>query len=357
MEIDSQARAEPVKAGGTVEVSVRCDAPAWGEFFGAHDGAGVYHDPRWGQVMAEAYGNRPFYLTARRGERVVGAVQLIRQKSMLFGSHLCSTPYFDAAGIVADDEAARAALTEAAGRLAADEKVQWAELRQLEPLADDLPARTDKVTMWLPLPSGSEAMWKQLKTKVRTKVRRSQKNDLAVEAGGGELLGDFHGVYSRTMRDLGSPPHSKRFFRLIVEAFGDQVRLFSVRSEGRALAASLTLTDRHGFHVPWSGSDARFRKLGANRLLYWTMLAHAADAQCPRFDFGRSSKESGTYEFKKEWGAEPVPLWWHYLLPEGAEPPSLRPDSPKFRLMVACWRKLPLWAARAMGPRLIAKLP
>ncbi len=60
--------------------------------------------------MANAYGNRPFYLTATRGERIVGVLQLIWQQSRLFGSRLCSTPYFDAAGILSDDELARIAL-------------------------------------------------------------------------------------------------------------------------------------------------------------------------------------------------------------------------------------------------------
>ena len=338
-------------------VDIATEPPPWAPYLSASAGATIYHDPRWGQVMNDAYGNVPFYLTARRGEATVGVLPLVRQQSLLFGRSLCSIPYFDAAGILADDAEAENQLLAAAGRLRDDCRASWVELRQLTPPSDPLPARTDKVTMWLDLPQGAEAMWKQLKTKVRTKVRKTQKGDLSIVHGGAELLDDFCDVYSRTMRDLGSPPHSRRFFRYVLEAFAEQADLFVVRGDNQVLAASFTLTDSHGFHVPWSGSDTRFRRLGANRFLYWCMLEHAADRGAGTFDFGRSTRDSGTYGFKKEWGAEPVPLHWHYLMPAGRQMPELRPDSPKYRLMVACWKKLPLLAARLLGPRIIAKLP
>ncbi len=331
-------------------------APAWEEYLHRREDATIYHDPRWGRVMQRAYGNLPFYLTASRRQRVVGILQLVAQKSLLFGSHMCSLPYFDAAGILADDEAARDALLRQVRQMMSVCRSDWAELRQLGQMGSSLPVRTDKVTMWLDLPAGADAMWNALKTKVRTKVRKAQKADLSVQHGAGELLGDFVAVYARTMRDLGSPPHSAGFFRRILEAFGQAVRIFVVRSGRAPLAAAFTLTDRGAFRVPWSGSDRRFRRLGANRLLYWTMLAHAAEAGAPRFDFGRSTRGSGTYQFKREWGAQEVPLYWHYLLPEGRELPQLRPDSRKYRLLVSCWKRLPVALARLLGPRLIRKL-
>ena len=337
-------------------VAVSSEMPDWGQYLGQHADATVLHEPRWGRVMLQAYASRPYYLTARRGDKTVGVLQLVHQKSLMFGSYLCGMPYFDGAGILADDAGARESLTREAESLRKRVGAGWVEIRQFGPIGDSLPARTDKVTMWLPLQTGSQAMWEFLKTKVRTKVRKSQKMGLTVLEGQGELLEDFFEIYSRAMRDLGSPPHSRRFFQLIVEEFGPAVKLFSVRSEHLLLAASLTLVDRQGFHVPWSGSDRRYSELSANRLMYWSMLASACDSGSKLFDFGRSTRGSGTYEFKKEWGAQEVQLYWHYLLPPGRQPPDLRPDSAKYRMMVACWRRLPLGLARFLGPRIIGKL-
>jgi serine/alanine adding enzyme len=339
------------------EVEVSTAMPSWQVYLDAQPAGGIYHDGRWGRIMQQVYGNAPHYLTARRGGEIVGVLQLVAQKSLLFGSHVCSLPYFDAAGILAADEPAREALTSAAAALAERLGADWTELRQEQPLQESLPTRTDKVTLRLPLPDDSEELWKALKAKVRNQVRKAEKAGLTAAAGGAELLEDFHAIYSRNMRDLGSPPHARRFFEAIAREFGELVRLFVVKQGSQTMAASLTLEDRHGMHVPWAGSDWRARNICPNMLLYWRMLAQSCDAGAGCFDFGRSTSDEGTFRFKRQWGAEPLPLYWHYLLPAGAEMPSLRPDSPKYRLMVACWRKLPLWAARAIGPRLIAKLP
>jgi FemAB-related protein (PEP-CTERM system-associated) len=286
----------------------------------------------------------------------VGVLHLVRQKGLTGGAHLVSLPYFDAAGILADDRDATVALLAQARSLMAELGARWVELRQAEPLPGDLPSRTDKVTLRLPLPNDPEILWKALDAKVRNQVRKGQKENLTVHQGGADLLPDFYAVYARTMRDLGSPPHHERFFRLIAEQFGEAVRVFVVRAGDRPLAASVTLADSRGVRVPWAGNDWRVRQSCANMLLYWSMLEEACRRQAPCFDFGRSTRDSGTYRFKAQWGAKEVPLYWFYLLRPGEEIPDLRPDSPKYRLATALWRRLPLCLVRLIGPRIIARL-
>jgi FemAB-related protein (PEP-CTERM system-associated) len=348
--------AESKPAEGRVEVTVSQEAPDWGDFLRRRDDARLAHDPGWGRVMCEAYGNRPYYLTATRGGAVVGILQLVHQKSLLFGSHLSSLPYLDASGVLADDAAASEALLAAARRLLGEAGAEWIELRGAGPIDEALPERTDKLTLHLELPADADALWQGFKPKVRNQVRKAEKADLAAEAGGAELLEEFFGVYTRNMRDLGSPPHSRRFFRLVAEAFGERLRLFVVRLADEPIAAGLTLTDARARLVPWAASDWRFRRLNANMLLYWQMLKDACEGDVPVFDFGRSTRDSGTHRFKRQWGAEEVPLCWQYLLAAGAEMPDLRPDSRKYRLAVAVWRKMPVWLVRLAGPRIVSKL-
>ena len=339
-----------------VKVSV-CDAdPPWSEYLGRHPQATLFHNPRWGVVMERAYGNRPYYLTARRGDAVVGVLPLVLQRSVLFGTHLCSIPYFDAAGILADDAEAARALTEEAGGLMEQTRAGWVELRYADPVADSLPSRTDKVTLRLRLPRDPDELWKGFDAKVRNQIRKGEREGITVDQGEAELADAFCRVYVRTMRDLGSPPHSLRFFRLVVEHFAAASRLFVARLGQEIVAASFTLTDAVATRVPWAASDWRFRSSNANMLIYWHMLKSACERGSNCFDFGRSTRDSGTYRFKRQWGAEEVPLHWHYVLPPGAAVPDVRPDSPKYRLAVAVWRRLPLGVVRALGPRLIAKL-
>jgi FemAB-related protein (PEP-CTERM system-associated) len=355
MNAEQDGSAAPTEALPT-EVTVTSAPPPWGDYLGSRADATICHEPLWGQIMARVYGKAPIYLTARREGRVVGVLQLLAQKSLLFGSYLCSLPYLDASGVLADDESARDALLARTEAIRAEMRCRWAELRQEADLGAGLPARTDKVRLELALPSRKEDLWESLKAKVRNQVRKAEKAQLTCAAGGGELVKPFYEVYLRNMRDLGSPPHSREWFQAIVEGLGRSARLFVVWAGNRPAAASLTLRDRQAMRVPWAGSDWRLSDSCPNMLLYWTMLAEACESGAGRFDFGRSTRDSGTYSFKRQWGAEPVPLYWHYLLPEGEKLPDLRPDSGKFRLMVAVWKRLPLWLARALGPRIIGRL-
>ena len=111
----------------------RCD---WSELLARADST-IFHDPRWGELMQRVYGNRPFYLTAKRDGQVVAALQLVHQKSFLFGSRLSSLPYFDASGILGDDRAGRQELVKAARALADELGVESVELRQFDPENED----------------------------------------------------------------------------------------------------------------------------------------------------------------------------------------------------------------------------
>ena len=159
---------------GTYEVSVSTEMPAWDEYLGGRPDATLFHDARWGEIMRRTYASRCYYLTARRGDVITGVLQLVAKRSLLFGSHLCSLSYFDASGILADTQESADLLVAEAGALRDKLNCRWVELRQQCSLDDALPARTDKVTVRLPLPESSEALWNQLKPKVRNQVRKAE---------------------------------------------------------------------------------------------------------------------------------------------------------------------------------------
>jgi hypothetical protein len=79
-------------------------------------------------------------------------------------------------------------------------------------------------------------------------------------------------------------------------------------------------------------------------------MRHAAARGCTRFDFGRSKLGTGAYAFKKNWGFEPQPLTYAVRTADGSAPREINPLSPKYRLQILLWKKLPLWAANRLGP-------
>jgi FemAB-related protein (PEP-CTERM system-associated) len=200
-------------------------------------------------------------------------------------------------------------------------------------------------------------LWNVIDRKVRNQVRKAQKSDLTYVAGGAELLDQFYAVFSRNMRDLGTPVYARRFFAEILSAFPDRARLHVVSLNTTPVAAGFTFETRGTVEIPWASSVRDYNALCPNHLLYWSILADAGDRGCATFDFGRSTPNEGTYKFKEQWGAQPVPLHWEYGLLDRDTLPDTGPTNPKFQLAVSVWKKLPLNIATRLGPFIVKAIP
>jgi FemAB-related protein (PEP-CTERM system-associated) len=159
------------------------------------------------------------------------------------------------------------------------------------------------------------------------------------------------------MRDLGTPVYSTRLFEEVLATFPDRAALHVVRLNDRPVAAGLTLRHRNTVEVPWASSVRDFNHLCPNHLLYWSAIETALAEGVAVFDFGRSTPGEGTYRFKEQWGARPVPLHWEYRLSDGAALPNLGPGNPKFRLAIEAWKRLPLPIATTLGPHIVRSIP
>jgi FemAB-related protein (PEP-CTERM system-associated) len=159
------------------------------------------------------------------------------------------------------------------------------------------------------------------------------------------------------MRDLGTPVYGARFFREVFAEFPEASRVFVASVDGRPVAASIVHQFGTTIEVPWASSLREFNPLSANVLLYWHMLRDAIERGARSFDFGRSTPGEGTYQFKKQWGAEPRELVWEYWTAAGAPLPELNPKNPKYALAIRTWQRLPVSAATLLGPLVVRNIP
>jgi serine/alanine adding enzyme len=334
----------------------------WDGYVDSRPDATGYHRLLWRDVIRAAFGHATRYLVCRTGDAVTGVLPLCHIRSRLFGSYLVSLPYFNYGGILASDPASERALLQAAVAAARELGAGHLELRMTRPLApgaaggEGLRESSHKVAMVLDLPPDPEALWSGFKAKLRSQVRRAEREGLTTAFGGAELLDGFYDVFARNMRDLGTPVYARGLFAEVL-ARCPESRVCLVSLGRRPVAAGFLVGYRDRLEIPWASSLRRYNPMGTNMLLYWKVLEHAAGEKYRAFDFGRSSPDSGTYRFKAQWGARPVPFHWHYWLREGGEMPGLSPANPKYRLAIALWRRLPLAVTRMVGPRIVRGLP
>jgi FemAB-related protein (PEP-CTERM system-associated) len=159
------------------------------------------------------------------------------------------------------------------------------------------------------------------------------------------------------MRDLGSPCHSKQFIYSILDYFPKNSHIIVLHLHNHPVAAGFLLGQGDTLEIPLASTIRDVNTLSMNMLMYWEVLRFAIRNHYRHFDFGRSSRDSGTYRFKRQWGAQPKQLYWHYWLGEASELPSLNPSNPKYTLMIKVWRRLPVAFTRWLGPLIVKHLP
>lgn len=320
--------------------------------------ASLSYDPRWLVVLEAGLQQEAYCLTARKAQRLVGLLPLAYVGSRLFGRFLVGLPYLNVGGVMADSAAAAAALVDRAVTLADTRDVRYLELRHETPLEHPSLGHclTSKVHMRLDLPDTADALWDSFKPKVRNQIRKAQSAELTVHWGGRERLGEFYGVFAHNMRDLGTPVFSRRLFTSILEQFSDQSELCIVRSGRRPIAAALLLHGPGRTEVPSASSLRPFNGTNANMLMYWHLLERAIQRGQRQFDFGRSTVDSNTYRFKKQWGAAPAPAAWQYYVRSGTIQ-DMRPDNVRYRLMIRVWQRLPVPLTRLIGPPIVRGIP
>jgi FemAB-related protein (PEP-CTERM system-associated) len=330
----------------------------WDEFVLASEGASAYHLAAWPALIARTF-RHEFHLLAALddAEQVQGVLPLVHMRSVAFGNFLVSMPFVNYGGVLAKSGTAADALVDAAERLRRDVRASHVELRQVAALGGDLLTRTRKVSMVLDLAPTAEAQWSGFNAKLRNQVRKAEKSGLRFEQGRAELLDEFYAVFARNMRDLGTPVYARRFFAEVIETFPDHTRILAVRHEGRVIAAGIALAFRDTVEMPWASSIAEYKSLCPNNMLYWEAIRFAIEGRWRRFDFGRSTPDEGTYNFKKQWGAMPVQLHWHYLTGEATDLPDLNPANPKYRAAVRVWQRLPLVLTNRLGPMIVRSIP
>ncbi|MEO8678639.1 MAG: FemAB family XrtA/PEP-CTERM system-associated protein [Vicinamibacterales bacterium] len=340
-----------------IEITAGASPEQWDAFVGQHPVASRYHVWGWRQVFENAFGHETVYLAARHAGAIVGVLPLVIFRSRLFGKFAVSLPFVDGGGLVASDPTVRGLLVDRARTIAAERGLSHVELRHTARLMPELPVRQHKVGMALPLEPDAERAWAALDRKVRNQIRKAEKSGLVARRGGVELLDAFYDVFARNMRDLGTPVYSPAFFRHVLSTFADTASVFLVEQDTTVVAAGIALAHRQVLAVPWASSLREFRAQSPNNLLYWRIIEHAIAQKMTTFDFGRSTPGEGTFQFKEQWGAQPSPLYWEYVLSPGAELPDLTTKSPRFQAAIATWKRLPVPLTRWLGPHIVRSIP
>lgn len=332
--------------------------PAWDAFIHAHPDGSFFHLATWRRVIERVFGHATHYLYTQRDGAIVGVLPLARVKSLLFGHSLTSLPFCVYGGPLAIDAEALSALTSAAADLMRRVAAPVMEFR-FRAAGIELPSADERwltrsdlyVTFRKPFTEDDGTNLKAIPRKQRAMVRKGIDRGLSsvIDTRADRL----HAIYAESVRNLGTPVFARRYFQVLLDAFGPNVDIVTVFDGETAIASVLSFYFRDEALPYYGGSRAIARECYGNDFMYWDVMRRAALRGYRLFDFGRSKVGTGSYAFKKNWGFLGEPLHYRFCLAEGATIPDTNPLNPKYRLFIAAWKRLPIPVANLIGPHIV----
>jgi serine/alanine adding enzyme len=340
----------------TLTVATYAGPPGpWDDFVRACPGWTHFHLHAWKPLIERVFGHACPYLAAQdETGALAGVLPLVDVRSLLFGRYFMSMPFLNYGGPLGTPGAVRA-LAARAAELATAGRAKLLELRSRDELPLDLAVSHRKITVVLDLaPGGPDAVFNGFKAKLRSQVRRPQKEGVTVRFGADQVA-PFYEVFARHMRDLGTPVLPRALFEEIAKAFPDDAWFGCAWKDGVPIACGAGFVFNGEFEITWASALRAYNAISPNMALYWGFIERASQAGLKAFNFGRCTPGSATHKFKLQWGSRDVQLYWYQASQGTVATPS--PDDGPYALATKVWMKLPLPIANLIGPRIVRGIP
>ena len=354
-----------------VRIKAYCenDRHAWDQFVYKNNDASFFHLIDFKNVIEDSFGHRPHYMMALYKNQIKGVLPLFEIKSRLFGHSLVSLPFVVYGGICAEDFDTEMLLLKSAATLGRLMGVDYVEMRcqnhlinraghaSLENTGDHVWLNKDLyVTFQREIYSDIESNFKAIPRKQRRMIRQGTKSGFISKVGGMEYLLDFYSIYTKSLKNLGTPVFSYKYLENIMKKFQGTF-ILTVWKDNVMVAGVMTFVFKDRLMPYFSGALKEYYQYAVNDFMYWELMKYGCEKGCRIFDFGRSKKGTGSYDFKKHWGFEPRALPYKYYLAKKRKVPNISPANPKYSTMINIWRKLPLRVANWLGPKINRYIP
>ena len=341
----------PIAATVTVRPASSGDAGRWDAFVANCPEATFFHRFAWREIYHSVFKHRTHYLLAEQGGVMVGILPLVELRSLLFGHSLCSLPFAVYGGAAASEPTAIVALHEAAVALGRELGVQHLELRNRECREAAWLRQDLYVTFRRPIAADVEANLLAIPRKQRAMVRKAIARQLRCEID--QSADRFFALYADNQHRHGTPPQSRRYFDALLEVFGDDCEIATVFSpQGKPVSGVLSFYFRDEVLPYYAGDLPEARDLAANDFKYWDLMRRACERGLKLFDYGRSKRGTGSFDFKRNWGFDPQPLSYEHFVYRGEGIPQHNPSNPKYKAAIGAWRRLPRRLVNSVGPAL-----
>jgi FemAB-related protein (PEP-CTERM system-associated) len=310
-------------------------------------------------LIEKIYGLEHFWYVARKNGKIDGFLGLALSNHPIFGKYLVSAPFASQGGFYADSEDAYLALIEKAGELQDQIRARYTLIRHMNPKWD-LPAGWQNdhsyATYQLNLEKDFESFsMENIRGTLRNTIKKFDKHELGIMFGGFELIEDFWKAISRSMKELGSPYHSKHYLEALKECMGSKAEfVLSKDGSGRIIGGGLLISHQDKMETLHMNALKEYQSMNVADFLYWSTIQECYRRKVCSIDMGRSLVGSGNEKYKMKWRPIRNVLYYSYRLTPEMKTPSLNQRNPRLKFAINVWQRMPLVVANFLGPRLIS---
>ncbi|MDI6698988.1 MAG: peptidoglycan bridge formation glycyltransferase FemA/FemB family protein [Candidatus Saccharicenans sp.] len=177
-------------------------------------------------------------------------------------------------------------------------------------------------TFKIDLRQEEEEIWKGISESHRRKVRRAEKNRVAVKSGL-EFVDPAYQLIKETFKRSRLGFMDINEFRKYIKGLGDWVKIFIAEYQNSIQACVVIPFSQYSAYYVYGGSIAS-PITGATNLLHWEAIRHFRKLGVRFYDFvgvrispEKGSKQEGLYQYKERFGGKLYPgyMWKYYLNP------------------------------------------
>lgn len=326
----------------------------WDDFVFSCVDATFFHRAGWAEILENVFKHKAYFFYAECHGVLLAILPLAHVKSRLFGNSLVGLPFAVYGGPVGDVDAI-AVLELEAKKLALHLAVDYLEFRQQQALHGDWGQQNLYVTFRKKIFSTDDENMLAIPRKQRAMVRKGIARNLfsVVDEG----VDRFFLLYADNVRRHGTPALPKSYFQALLRVFAESCEVLLVcDSQKQVLSGVFSFYFKNEVLPYYAGDTLLARESAANDFKYWELMRRATVRGIEIFDFGRSKKDTGSFDFKKNWGFESQPLHYVYDLYRLSDVPQHNPSNSKYRMAIAAWRHLPLGLTNWLGPKVVRAL-
>ncbi len=316
--------------------------------------AHIFHSLEWMKIIKQTFNINHKVAILRENGHIVASMPFIKYRNLIKGH--CALPlhfsgYYNS--IVANNDTSKSKLLSLFFDYCENFKLytQVPEVNKIKDFKNFTGYSFYKMQLKNDSPAEEQFLFNANK-RIRNYTKNALKSNLVSYTGGLKFLEKFYTLYLQNMKEVGTPPLPKIYFKNIMEYFPNIAKIILVKNDKQVCSGMLILkVSKSELFSPFICTP-RFYKVGhSSQFIYLQAAINAQNLGCSIINFGRSIDGSGPALFKHRLGLKAIPMlmyspYKNWMVTD--------PNKTTLRYAVAIWKKLPI-ALSKLGGMLLAK--